>query len=300
MTWRVSRRAKGRPRQRRIARRLQQRRATPRKTRIAIHSPALPRAAVSPPGGEIDRERDHHQVAHVARPGGADIDAVIREGEARRSPRRAPLDEIVALHSAHIRARGHQVDQPGPPATSRQRGRDAEAETPGQRQPRRAREGAAVARADRAAAELLGRGCKAVEEERADAASDCAAPNSPRARRRLARAPCAAKKPQAAISAAVRIMMSRLITNRRTSWSRSNSGATASVRRTGHAQRDVRARPRCRRSAITAASAAPATPSRNQHQQDRVSRQVDQVDDDLQRQRDIPARAIPTNQPSSA
>ena len=46
--------------------------------------------------------------------------------------------------------------------------RRAEAEAPAEHEPRRLHEGRAVARADRAAAELLGGGRHAVEEEAAD------------------------------------------------------------------------------------------------------------------------------------
>ena len=48
------------------------------------------------PGDEIDEHRQQHHVAHVARPGGADEDAVHLEGERAddRSERRP--DEVVA------------------------------------------------------------------------------------------------------------------------------------------------------------------------------------------------------------
>ena len=63
------------------------------------------------PGGEIDEHRQQHHVAHVARPGRADEDAVHLEGDHAGERRQRRPDEIAPRRLAHLRRRRHQVDE---------------------------------------------------------------------------------------------------------------------------------------------------------------------------------------------
>ena len=69
-----------RPQQRRIAQRLKP------AARGVVHQQRAPQSGIAEraqrqPRGEEDQQRQHHQIAHVARPGRADIDAVKGKGE---------------------------------------------------------------------------------------------------------------------------------------------------------------------------------------------------------------------------
>ena len=55
--------------------------------------------------------RGRHQIAHVARPGGADVDAVEGIGEHAHDRGERREQHELACDAAHFRARRHQVDK---------------------------------------------------------------------------------------------------------------------------------------------------------------------------------------------
>src|SRR5262245_14108909 len=210
-------------------------------------------ALQGPPGREIERERDDHQIAHVARPGRADIDAVEGVGGDAHDGRERGEQHELPCRLAHIGAGADGVDQRRTDQEKEERRRRAEQEAPAQHAPRRREETGAVARADGAAAVARPSRKKLPIRMKLCSTALAASATSP------ARAPWAVKKAKAVISAAVRIMMSRLIASMRTSRSRRSTFSVATV---PPAKCQARPSPSASPtiSASTEAIAAPATP----------------------------------------
>jgi hypothetical protein len=120
------------------------------------------------PCGKESQQGENHQVAHLARPGRTDEDAVITEGEYRQQRRGHHKPEIVLRGLLHVIARGHGVDQPRTEQRKHQRDHDCKAESPREHQTNRIGEGAPVAGPTSLPAQLLGGVSKPIKEERAD------------------------------------------------------------------------------------------------------------------------------------
>ena len=138
-----------------------------------MHQERAPQAGIAErsqrkPRAKEDQQRQQHQVAHVARPGRADIDAVIGKGEHAEQRRKDDERQIIARDAAHVHARRHDVDQRRPEQQETGGDREREAKAPHDDELHRAGESILVARAIGAAAELLGGVGEAVEEEAAD------------------------------------------------------------------------------------------------------------------------------------
>ena len=138
-----------------------------------MHQQRAPQAVIAEaaqrePGGQEDHQRRQHQVAHVARPGRADIDAIKGKGEHREHGRGNHEQEEVARDTAHVTTRGHDVDQRGAEQRKHRRDRQRKGKAPHDDQPYRAGKIFPRTRAIGAAAELLGGIGEPVEKERAD------------------------------------------------------------------------------------------------------------------------------------
>ncbi len=113
-------------------------------------------------------QRQHHQIAHVARPGRADENAVIGEREDAEHRGEHDQPQIIACAVTNVGACSHDIDQRGTEQREDGSHRERKGESPQDDQPRCAGEGGAVARAVSTAAKLFGGVGKAVEKEGAD------------------------------------------------------------------------------------------------------------------------------------
>ena len=286
---------------RRISRRLQAAARDVMHDSIAPHNPALPNDRSANHAVKKISKRGHHQVAHVARPGRADINAV--EGKGEHAAAAAPASRTADNHARMRRTSALAVMMSISAGAEQQRSRRRRGAKPKPQSDdelHRAGEGRAVARAIGPAAELLGGVGEPVEEKGADQRENCCSTALAASVMSPARAPCAVKNRNAAISAAVRIMMSRLIASMRISLARSNSNARGRrelpVRERGTRSAGRERGLRLRRS--RAAIAAPAMPKSNTSTSTTVAAMLMRLIDDLHRRAPALARACPISQPS--